>query len=102
MRIAIASEKDKEDSLVSQVSGRAPFYLIFNDGKLVKTIKNPFAIGGGGAGLGVVQMLHNEGVKLVISGKFGEKMIGAMEQKGMQHQIISQMTVKKTVEGLSK
>jgi len=71
MRIAIASDGKDENAKVSKVSGRAPYYLIFEDGKLTKAIKNPFRIGGGGAGFGVAEMLSDEKVEIVISGKFG-------------------------------
>jgi len=33
MRIAIASSGKDENAKVSKVSGRAPYYLIFEDGK---------------------------------------------------------------------
>lgn len=84
-RIAIASEEKTADSIICNVSGRAPFYLIFENKKLVKTIKNPFAKGGGGAGLGVVQMLHNENVNLIVSGQFGENMIQSLKEKKMNY-----------------
>jgi len=98
MKIAIASEKNNEESLICPTAGRAPYYLIFEDNKLVKTIKNPFAVGGGGAGLGVVQMLSNESVKLMISGKFGPNMITALEDKGMKYKIVQNKTVKEALE----
>ena len=87
MKIAIAAGSKDADGEVSPISGRAEYYHIFEDGKFVKTIPNPFKMGGGGAGPAVVQMLHNEGVEKVISGKFGEKMIEAMEEKGMKHEV---------------
>jgi predicted Fe-Mo cluster-binding NifX family protein len=83
MKIAIASTGKTEDSDVSEVSGRAPYYLVFEDGRLVKTIKNPFAVGGGGAGFGVAKMLADEHVELVVAGKFGGNMEGALKEKGL-------------------
>jgi predicted Fe-Mo cluster-binding NifX family protein len=47
MKIAIASEGENEESSISIRAGRAPYYLIFKDGKLVEKWKNPFARGGG-------------------------------------------------------
>jgi len=88
MKIAIASTGESEDSEVSPVSGRAPYYLIFDDGKLVKTIKNPFRIGGG-AGFGVAQMLADEGVDLVISGSFGGNMRSTLESKNIKYKEMS-------------
>lgn len=98
MKIAVASSGKDEKSEVSPVSGRAEYYLVFEDRKLVKTIPNPFKTGGGGAGPAVVQMLSNEGVKKVISGSFGDKMIDAMREKGMKYEEIKGMTVKDSVE----
>ena len=86
MRIAISSTGKDENSPISEASGRAPYYLIFEDGKLVKTIKNPFRMGGGGAGFGVAEMLADEGVDLVISGRIGPNMKGALESKGIEYQ----------------
>jgi len=42
VKTAIASNGKDEKAQVSEVSGRAPYFLIFEDGKLTKTIKNPF------------------------------------------------------------
>jgi predicted Fe-Mo cluster-binding NifX family protein len=93
MKIAIASEGKDEDSEVSPVSGRAPYYLIFEDNKLAKSIKNPFAMGGGGAGFSVAQMLGNEKVDVVISGKFGPNITMALEQKGIKIKVVGGITV---------
>ncbi|MBW2976888.1 hypothetical protein KY347_05570 [Candidatus Woesearchaeota archaeon] len=84
MRIAVSATGKDENSQVSEVSGRAHFYLIFEDKKLVKTIKNPFAVGGEGAGFAVAKMLENEKVDLVISGKFGLNMQNALKAAGIK------------------
>ncbi len=102
MKIAVSSIEKDENSLVSDVSGRAPYYLIFEDNKLVKVIKNPFRIGGGGAGFGVAQMLADEGVELVISGKIGENMKGALKSKGIEYREISGVSVKKAMDEVKK
>ncbi|MBW2996929.1 hypothetical protein KY349_01160 [Candidatus Woesearchaeota archaeon] len=97
MKIAVASTGKDEESEVSLISGRAEYYLIFEDGKLVKTISNPFKIGGGGAGPSVVQMLSNEGVEKVVSGRFGPKMVDAMEEKGIKYEEVEGKKVKEVV-----
>jgi predicted Fe-Mo cluster-binding NifX family protein len=84
LKVAVAAEKDSEESPISPKGGRAPYYLIFEDGVVTKKIRNPFAVGGGGAGFGVAQMLANEGVNLVIGGRFGGNMKMALEEKGMK------------------
>jgi len=97
MRIAIASNGKDENAKVSEVSGRAPYYLIFEDDKLTKAIKNPFRIGGGGAGFGVAEMLSDEKVEIVVSGKFGANMVDALKSKGIRHKELSGMTVREAL-----
>jgi predicted Fe-Mo cluster-binding NifX family protein len=99
MKIAVASEGKNENSQVCPTAGRAPYYLIFEDKKLIKTIKNPFAVGGGGAGFGVAKMLENEKVDLVISGKFGGNMQNALKSAGIK---FKEVTVKKVKEIIKK
>jgi len=83
MKIAIASEGKTEESEISLRGGRAPYYLIFEKGKLVKTIKNPFAVGGGGAGWSVAQILADEKVELTIAGRAGPNMEFALKEKNI-------------------
>ena len=83
MKIAIASEGKSEDSQISERGGRAPYYLIFEDKKLVETIKNPFATGSGGAGFSVAYMLAEKKVNVVIAGKIGGNMVSALKEKGI-------------------
>jgi predicted Fe-Mo cluster-binding NifX family protein len=97
-KIAIAAEKKDLDSEVCPTAGRAPYYLIFENNKLVKEIKNPFAVGGGGAGNGVIQMLSNENVELIISGNFGGNMLSALEEKNMKYKSVLSGTVKEALE----
>ena len=97
MKIAVSSEDGKEDSQVCPVTGRAPSYIIFEGGKVSKVLKNPFAVGGGGASFGVVQMLSNEGVELIISGKFGQNMLLSLEEKGIKHKIVEGKTAQEAV-----
>ena len=84
MKIAIASEGKKQDSEISSQGGRAPYYLVFEDSKLVETIKNPFATGAGGAGFSIAYMLADKKVDLVIAGKFGGNMESALKDKGLK------------------
>lgn len=95
MKIAIASN-DKNN--VSEVSGRATYYLIYEDKRLIKTIKNPFAIGGGGAGFGVAKMIADEGVNLIIAGNFGNNMVNTLKEKNIQSKEVQDKTVKEVIE----
>ncbi len=81
MKIAIASEGKDENSEISLRGGRAPFYLIFENDKLIETIKNPFAVGGGGAGFSVAYMLSDKKIDLVICGRIGPNMQTALNEK---------------------
>jgi predicted Fe-Mo cluster-binding NifX family protein len=87
MKLAIASNGKTEDSEVSAVAGRAQYYLIFEDQKLVKIMNNPFRVGGGGAGHSVTRMLANETVGKIIAGHFGSKMIDAMKESGIKSKV---------------
>jgi len=97
MKIAVASTGDKITDSVSPVTGRAEFYLIFEDKKLIKTIKNPFQYGGGGAGFSVAQMLGNEGVKLIISGKFGPNVKMFCDQKSIKTKEVTDKSVEEAL-----
>jgi predicted Fe-Mo cluster-binding NifX family protein len=89
MKIAIASEGKTEDSKISGAAGRALYYLIFEDKKLVKTIENPFRRGSGGAGYSVARMLANEKIDEVVAGQFGGNMTGALEENGIKSKTAS-------------
>ena len=100
MKIAVSSVGKTEDSKVSEVGARAPYYLVFEDKKLVKIIKNPFRIGGGGAGFAVAQMLADEGVDLIVSGRFGPNMKGSLDEKNIKTQEVKDKTVKEIIDEL--
>jgi len=102
MKIAISSECEDENSKISHVSGRAPYYLIFENSELKKTIKNPFRIGGGGAGFGIAEMLSDEGVDLVVSGSFGHNMISALEAKGIKYKEMSGVNAKEALKQIEE
>jgi len=84
MKIAIASEGKEINSEISSRGGRAPYYLIFENKKLIETIKNPFATGSGGAGFSVAYMLADKKVNLVMAGKVGGNMVSALKEKGIK------------------
>ena len=85
MKTAIATLGDKEDSEISSMAGRAPFYLLFEGKKLVETINNPFRFGAGGAGVSVAKMLVDKGVNLVVAGKFGPNMLAILEERKLKY-----------------
>lgn len=84
MKLAVAAYNAKAESEISEQAGRAPYYLIFENGALVEAWKNPFAVGGGGAGWGVAKVLAAKGVKKVIAGRFGGNMQTALADYGIE------------------
>lgn len=88
MKIAIASTDKDKNSQISERGGQASYYLIFNEqGELIKTIDNPFCVGGGGAGFSVAKMLADAGVNVFVAGAVGDNMRGALEQRGVKYVI---------------
>lgn len=100
MKVAIASTGKNEDSEISPVAGRAPYFLIYENKKFVKTIKNPFAIGGGGAGFSVAKMLADEKVSLLVAGKFGDKMLKVFDERNIESKEIYGISVKESLKEL--
>ena len=85
-RIAIAAVGDNVGSEISEVAGRAPYYLIFDgNGIFLKSLKNPFQNQGRGASSGVVDILIKESVKIVIAGKFGDKMTIQLDSNRIEY-----------------
>ena len=79
-KIAIAAVGDSATSQISKRAGRAPYYLIFDgNGLFLKSLINPSQTRGRRASSGVVDLLIKESVKIVIAGKFGDKMKKLLE-----------------------
>ena len=97
MKIAIASEGKTLDSDIGLNGGRTPYYLIFEDKKLLEVVKNPFATGSGGAGFSVAYMLAEKKVDLVIAGKFGGNMESALKEKGIKFKEESDKKVEEVI-----
>jgi len=95
MKISVASKGKDEESFLSEVSARAPYFLIFENGKLVESIKNPFTVGGG-AGYSAAHLMSEKGVELIVSGgKFGPVLKMSLEDKGIKmKQFSSSLKVK--------
>ena len=85
-KIAVAAESATESSKISDMAGRAPFFLIFSSsGAFIKAIKNPAQYQQGGASSSVTDLLKKESVKTLIAVKFGAKMKNNLKAAGIEY-----------------
>ena len=74
-KTAIAAVGEDENAEISDIAGRAPYFLLFDgEGNFLKSIKNPALNMRGGASSEVVRLLIKESCKTMIAGQFGNKM----------------------------
>lgn len=97
MKIAVAAEGKTQDSEISMRGGRVPYYLIFEEKRLVESFKNPFAKGAGGAGFSIAYLLADKNVDRVIAGKLGGNMASALQEKGIGFKEASGKTVEEVI-----
>ncbi len=88
-KVAVATEGPGGlDDIVSPRFGRCPtFTIVTIDGgniKDVRAVQNPAAFAAHGAGIAAVQTLANQGVKVIVAGRFGPWASQASIQFGMQ------------------
>lgn len=80
MKIAVPSTGQEKDSLISQETGRAPFFLIFDEkGNFLEAIKNPAKDQYGGISRTVINLLDDKRITLVITKNIGDKMKQALD-----------------------
>jgi len=78
--IAVASDGETLDAVVSHLAARGSFFLIVDgDGKLLEAVENPYKDTRGGAGVSAANFLAEKNVTIVIAGNFGNKMIDALK-----------------------
>ena len=70
MKKIIASLIEGENYEVANNAARAPYFIVFNDEKYEKSIKNPF-VSWGWAWFAVAELLNEEDCDLFIAWKFG-------------------------------
>ena len=68
MRKIVASLTDNKNSQIAENAARAPYFLVFEDDKLVKVIKNPFIVWWG-AWFAVAQLLKDEEADVFVAKK---------------------------------
>lgn len=79
--------ENDEKADIAENAARAPYFLVFEDDKLVKVIKNPFTTWGG-AGFAVADLLHDEWCKKFMAKKIGDNMKSALDNHGILYEII--------------
>jgi len=85
MKIAVASTEKKEEAEISPQAGRSTYFLIFNEkGEILEELSNPFAIGGGGAGIAIAKMMADKNVDVLVAGRVGYNMKDALDEKGIK------------------
>jgi len=85
-KIAVAAVGDIVTSDISMIAGKAPYYLIFDEnGVFLKSIKNPGRSSRRNASSLVVNLLLKESCKIVIAGKFGEKLQNKLKANKIEY-----------------
>ncbi|MBN2089463.1 hypothetical protein JW964_07610 [candidate division KSB1 bacterium] len=85
-KIAVAAVGDSANSAISTTAGRAPYYLLFDgNGIFIKFVKNPAQNLGRRASSGVVDLLLQESCKIVMAGRFGDKMQNQLKANKIQY-----------------
>ena len=75
MKIAVPATGSEKNSLISEETGRAPFFLFFDEkGNFLEAMKNPAKDQSGGISRTVVALLSDKNVTMIIAGSFGDKM----------------------------
>ncbi|NPA85565.1 MAG: dinitrogenase iron-molybdenum cofactor biosynthesis protein [Crenarchaeota archaeon] len=82
MRVAVLAEGP--EGPVSFRFGRAPYVLIFEDGKLVKAVPNPAALAPSHPGPALAAFLKKEGVDLLIGPMPGPTTAMILERMGIK------------------
>ena len=77
MRVAVAAEGPDTTSPISSRAGRAPYYLIFENGKLIEVLKNPYA-DAPAAGVQAAALLAERGITHFVASDVGPSMERAL------------------------
>ena len=102
MKIAITSQGMSADSLLDSRFGRCTAFAIFDtDTKTLDFIHNPNKDADEGAGPASVALVANQGVSRIISGEFGFKIKGLLNDLKIQMDTRKeQLTIQKIIDQL--
>ena len=84
MLTALAAEGPTLDAVPAERFGRAPYFVLVEDGNLVEAIPNQEAQGSSGVGGRVVMQLVQKGVRRVVAPQFGPKAQTALDAAGIE------------------
>lgn len=85
MKVAITATGNTIDSRLDSRFGRCSFFVIYNtESQSVEFMPNPNKDNLEGAGPASVQLVASQGVKLVVSGEFGEKVKSVFDSLQIQ------------------
>lgn len=86
MKKIIASLIEGEKYEVAYNAARAPYFIVFNNDKYEKSIKNPFKIWGG-AWFTVAELLKKEKCDLFIAWKFGWNLEDKLNEYNINYEV---------------
>lgn len=90
MKIAITSTGNTEDAKIDKYFARCSYFVIFDsETKEYEFIENPSRTLQDNAGLAVVKLINDFGVKRIISGEFGLKVKAALDDMEIQMIVIT-------------
>ncbi len=100
MIIAVTAQEGRMDSPVDSHFGRAPFFMIANSETMeVHAIDNKEGVNAGnGAGTSAAQLMSEERVEVVYTGKVGPKAAEALEKAGIRYVEETTGTVEEVVD----
>lgn len=100
MKIAVTSKENNMSSMIDPRFGRCSYFAIYcTDDKQVKFVSNPDKDSESGAGPAAVAFIAKQGINKIISGEFGMKIKGILED--LKIDMVS-MKEEKTIEEIIK
>lgn len=94
MKIAISASGNTKESPFNPRFGRCDYFAFYDtDAEAWESFSNPAAGGRGGAGPQAAQFIVNQGVEVVISGRYGPNAFTALDTAGVTAYITTAETV---------
>lgn len=85
MKTVIASLVPDEKYEIAQNAARAPYFIVFEDGKFIKSIKNPF-VAWWWAWFAVAELLKEEWANKFIAWKIGDNLRSKLEEYWIEYE----------------